>query len=107
QAFAVYDKPDAGLWELRTRSAVHTYSAAMCWAACDRLGNAAEKLGLGARATLWNQRAAAIREAIEAGAYNGKGDYFAATFSGDDLDASLTQLVDLRFLKPDDPRNRT
>ena len=27
-----------------------------------------------------------------------------ATFSGDDLDASLLQLLDLRFLSPDDPR---
>jgi GH15 family glucan-1,4-alpha-glucosidase len=35
--------------ELRTRQSVHTYSAAMCWAACDRLGNAAAALG-------WRQR---------------------------------------------------
>jgi len=27
-----------------------------------------------------------------------------ATFGGDDLDASLIQLLDLRFLSPDDPR---
>jgi len=107
RAFALYDQPDAGLWELRTRSAVHTYSAAMCWAACDRLGNAAQKLGLEARATLWNERARTIRAAIENGAWNAEKGYFAATFGGDDLDASLTQLVDLRFLKPDDPRHRS
>ncbi len=106
RAFAVYDKPDAGLWELRTRAAVHTYSAAMSWAACDRLGNAAEKLGLVARARFWNDRAAAIRSAIEEKAWNPQGGHFAATFGGDELDASLTQLVDLRFLKPDDPRHR-
>ena len=29
-----------------------------------------------------------------------------ATFAGDDLDASLIQLLDLRFLEPDDPRFR-
>ncbi|MGH7023838.1 MAG: glycoside hydrolase family 15 protein [Caulobacteraceae bacterium] len=105
RAFAVYDAPDAGLWELRTRSAVHTYSAAMCWAACDRLGNVAEKLGLTDRAKLWNGRAAVIREAIETNAWDKKGQYFAATFGGSDLDASLTQLVDLRFLPVDDPRH--
>ena len=65
RAYAIYDKPDAGLWELRTRAAVHTYSAAMCWAACDRLGNAADKLGLADRAAFWNGRAAEIRAAIE------------------------------------------
>jgi GH15 family glucan-1,4-alpha-glucosidase len=106
RAFALHDKPDAGLWELRTRAAVHTYSAAMCWAACDRLGNAAEKLGLVARARLWNERAAQIRATIEAKSWNEEAGHFAATFGGDELDASLTQLVDLRFLKPDDPRHR-
>ena len=106
RAFSLYDKPDAGPWELRTRAAVHTYSAAMCWAACDRLGNAAEKLGLAARARFWNQRAKTIHAAIEAKAWNAEEDHFTATFGGDELDASLTQLVDLRFLEPDDPRHR-
>ncbi len=44
-AFAMHDQPDAGLWEFRTRQEVHTYSAVMCWAACDRLANVAEHLG--------------------------------------------------------------
>ena len=106
RAFALHDKPDAGLWELRTRSAVHTYSAAMCWAACDRLGNAAEKLGLVDRAKVWGDRARVVRAAIEEKAWNPDAGHFAATFGGEELDASLTQLVDLRFLEPDDPRNR-
>ncbi len=106
RAFALHDQPDAGLWELRTRSAVHTYSAAMCWAACDRLANAAEKLGLVARAKVWGDRARVVRAAIEEKAWNPDAGHFAATFGGEELDASLTQLVDLRFLEPDDPRNR-
>jgi GH15 family glucan-1,4-alpha-glucosidase len=106
RAFAVYDKPDAGLWELRTRAAVHTYSAAMCWAACDRLAKAAQQMGLPARSDFWNERAQTIRAAIEAQAWNEEAGHFTATFGGSELDASLTQLVDLRFLTPDDPRNR-
>ena len=106
RAFALYDKPDAGLWELRTRAAVHTYSAAMCWAACDRLAKSAEKLGLTDRTKLWNERAEVIRAAIDEHAWNAEADHFAATFGGDELDASLTQLVDLHFLSPDDPRHR-
>jgi GH15 family glucan-1,4-alpha-glucosidase len=106
RAFAVHDTPDAGLWELRTRTAVHTYSAAMSWAACDRLGNVAEALGLPDRAKLWNSRAALIRTKIETNAWDEKGQHFAATFGGTELDASLTLLVDLRFLTPDDPRHR-
>lgn len=104
RAWELYDKPDAGLWELRTRQAVHTYSAAMCWAACDRLANAAEALGLEDRAKLWSERADAIRRRIEQAAWRPDAQHLSATFDDDLLDASLIQLLDLRFVKPDDPR---
>jgi GH15 family glucan-1,4-alpha-glucosidase len=103
-AWQVHDKPDAGLWELRTRQAVHTYSAAMCWAACDRLGNAADSLGVTDRAQFWNERAAKIRANIEQAAWRSEAGTLSATFEGDVLDASLLQLLDLRFLRPDDER---
>lgn len=106
RAWNVYDKPDAGPWELRTRQAVHTYSAAMCWAACDRLGNAAGELGLPDRKSFWNGRAQRIREHIESAAWRPEGQRMSATFSGDDVDASLIQLLDLRFLSSDDPKFR-
>ena len=104
RAFELFDKPDAGLWELRTRQSVHTYSAAMCWAACDRLANAAERLGLEERRAFWQDRADQMRSAIETAAWRPETNRLSATFSGDDLDASLIQLLELRFLKPDDPR---
>ena len=104
RAWASFDKPDAGLWELRTKSHVHTYSAAMCWAACDRLANAAATLGLDERAGFWRDRAAVMRAAIEERAWRPGTNRLSATFGGDDLDASLLQLLDLRFLKPGDPR---
>jgi len=103
-AWQVYDQPDAGLWELRTRTAVHTYSAAMCWAACDRLAGAARALGLDDRCRFWNERATAMRARIETAAWRPDTDRMSATFEGDDLDASLIELLDLRFFAPDDPR---
>lgn len=105
-AWQVCDKPDAGLWELRTRSSIHTYSVAMCWAACDRLANAASALGLEERSGFWQDRANTIRERIEVHAWRPQTNHFSATFEGDDLDASLIQLLDLRFLPPDDKRFR-
>ena len=104
RAWELHDKPDAGLWELRTRQAVHTYSAAMCWAACDRLANAAKALGLVERASLWSDRAQAIRERVEEAAWRPDTERLSATFEDDVLDASLIQLLDLRFVAPDDPR---
>jgi len=103
-AWAMHDKPDAGLWEFRTRASVHTYSAVMSWAACDRLGNIAGTLGLKGRATVWRRRADKIRATIEAKARMPGEQRFGATFGGDELDASLLQLVDMRFLDAGDPR---
>jgi GH15 family glucan-1,4-alpha-glucosidase len=103
-AWRLHDRPDAGLWELRTRQHVHTYSAAMCWAACDRLGNAADALGLHDRAALWNGRAGEIRKRIESAAWRPDQNTMSAIFEGMALDASLLQLLDLQFLASDDPR---
>ncbi len=107
-AWKTHDQPDAGLWEFRTRQQVHTYSTVMSWAACDRLANVAEHLGKEDRARLWRERADHIRDTIETRAWvpgKEEGDgYFGASFETPYLDASLLQLVDLRFLEPDDPR---
>jgi len=104
RAFALYDQPDAGLWEFRTIARVHTYSSVMCWAACDRLAKAARVLELADRAEVWAGRADTIRARIEAEAYIPEEGRFGASFGGKELDASLLQLVDLGFLDPMDPR---
>jgi GH15 family glucan-1,4-alpha-glucosidase len=104
RACKMHDRPDAGLWEFRTRTSVHTYSAVMSWAACDRLANIAAVLGEKARARVWRQRADKVRATIEQSAWHEGEKRFAATFGGDELDASLLQLVDMRFLDPGDPR---
>ncbi len=107
RAWEHHNLPDAGLWELRTRQSVHTYSVAMCWAACDRLASAAEMLGLGDNARLWQERADSIRREIETKAWRPDTNRLSATFSGDDLDASVIQLLELRFFSPHDPRFRS
>jgi GH15 family glucan-1,4-alpha-glucosidase len=104
RAWKSYARPDAGLWEYRTRTAVHTYSAVMSWAACDRLANIAAATGLAARARFWRRRAAKIRATIEKEAWLKKEGRFSAIFGGDALDASLLQLIDMRFLDAGDPR---
>ncbi len=103
-AWTKHDKPDAGLWEFRTRQEVHTYSAVMCWAACDRLANVAATLGKGDRVVFWKQRAEKIRATIEERAWREDGEHYGASFENGYLDASLLQMVELRYLKPDDER---
>ncbi len=104
QAFRVYDQPDAGMWELRTRARVHTSSSLMCWAACDRLAKVARTLGLTAREAVWRQRADRIRERILREAWSDKRQAFAESFGGEDLDASALLMAEVNFIEPRDPR---
>ena len=104
-AWLMHDQPDAGLWEFRTRQEVHTYSAVMSWAACDRLANIARRLGKPDRHDFWQARADAIRERVMADGWSDAGEgHFTASFESDYLDASLLQLIELRFISPSDPR---
>ncbi len=109
-AWAMHDQPDAGLWEFRTRQEVHTYSAVMSWAACDRLAKVADRLEKPDRSEFWRERAATIRARIEQDAWkeNGGpeqgGGHYTASYESDYLDASLLQLVELRFIEPSDPK---
>ena len=103
-AFRLHDQPDAGLWEFRGRSDVHTYSSVMAWAACDRLGRIAAHLGLPERADFWNARAARIRALVLERAVHPEHGHFVDAFGSDRLDASLLLLADLGFVAADDPR---
>ena len=86
QAVKLYDKPDAGIWELRTRARVHTFSALMCWAACDRLALIAAHLGLRSRARYWREHATHMHAVICERAWNeGRGSYLFRYHAADDF----------------------
>ena len=104
QALTTYDKPDAGMWELRTRTRVHTSSALMCWAACDRLAKIASKLSLPDRAAYWEDHACRMREHILTAAWSPERQAFAESFGGRDLDASALLMIEVGFIDPLDPR---
>jgi len=104
QARRCHDQPDAGLWELRGSARVHTFSAVMCWVACDRLARIARQLGLVERASYWQEQSRQIHETISRRAWNEKRRAFASTFEGEAMDASLLLLVEIGFLDAGDPR---
>jgi len=104
QAVKLYDQPDAGLWELRTRERIHTFSSLMCWAACDRLAKIALSLELEGRARHWREHADRIHAVICEHAWNEELGSFVESFGGEDLDASLLLIELLGFVAPDDPR---
>ena len=96
--------PDAGLWEYRSRDAIHTHSSAMCWAACDRLAKIARVLGLAERRAYWRGEADRIGHEILRRAWSEKLGHFTATLDGDSLDASLLLLQELGLVAASDPR---
>jgi pentatricopeptide repeat protein len=104
QAYKVYATPDASMWELRTRERIHTSSALMCWAACDRLARIAEHRQLPARARLWQDRAAEMRRVIEERAWDAKRGSFMDSFGGSDVEAGLLLMAEVGFVPADDPR---
>ncbi len=104
QAIRIYDQPDAGMWELRTRARIHTSSALMSWAACDRLAKIAIKLGLTDRASYWRGHADVMRERILRESWSDKRQAFAESFGGRELDASVLLMAEVNFIDPKDPR---
>ena len=107
RAFALHDQPDAGIWELRTRSGVHTSSSTMCWAACDRLSKIAARVEIPERASAWQERAARIKAVILERAWNDRRKSFVDTFEGENLDASILMMGEVGLIGADDPRWRT
>jgi GH15 family glucan-1,4-alpha-glucosidase len=104
KAVALYNEPDAGLWEYRGRKRVHTYSSIMCWAACDHLTRIAAHLSRPKRALYWGRKAAAIHRHICREAWDSKQKSFTEAFGHPELDASLLTMHDLGFLAKDDRR---
>ncbi|MDH5246859.1 MAG: glycoside hydrolase family 15 protein, partial [Betaproteobacteria bacterium] len=104
RAAELYAQPDAGPWEFRGMERVHTFSAAMSWAGCDRLGRIAATLGLQARAEHWRSTAAGMRDSILQAAWNERRRSFTGSFGGDEIDATSLLLPELGIVRGDDPR---
>jgi GH15 family glucan-1,4-alpha-glucosidase len=104
QAFKIYDTPDAGMWELRTRARIHTSSALMSWVACDRLAKVASSLGLPERIRYWRERADVIRNRILKESWSEERQAFAESFGGRDLDASALLMAEVNMIDPNDAR---
>jgi len=103
-AVEMFDQPDAGLWELRGRQRPHTFSALMCWAACDRLARIAAQLNHPDRKALWEERARLIRDRIERDGWNEEKQAYVSAFGGAEVDAALLLMHELSFCAADDPR---
>jgi GH15 family glucan-1,4-alpha-glucosidase len=96
--------PDAGIWEYRGRLRVNTYSATMCWAACDRLARIAERLGLNDKARKWREAADDLRQTILTRTWNADVGAYCGSLDGSELDASVLLIHEVGIVAATDPK---
>jgi GH15 family glucan-1,4-alpha-glucosidase len=106
RAISLAGVPDAGIWEYRTEWKPQTFSSLMCWAAADRLAGIYSRFEP-ARADEFKVAAEKIHAEVLVQSWNSNRKSFVGHYGGEDLDASLLQMVRLRFLPADDPRLRS
>lgn len=99
-----WDRPDHGIWEVRSRPKPFTYSAALCQVALDRGARLAEDHALPGDSAPWRRRAKRIRDAILERAWDPRRRALVESLDGGGLDASLLSLPLRRVLPFDHPR---
>lgn len=104
----LWDKPDNGIWEIRSASIHHTHSKVLAWAGLDRLVKLCEKYRwTNAPIEKFRETAARIRNDIEQFGYNVDLACYTREFNGSHLDASLLVLPLIEYCDAASPRMRS
>ena len=104
EARLAWDRPDHGIWEVRTATRPFTYSAAMCQVALDRGARLAERLDLPGDVAGWRADAQRIQAAIVDRAWDESQRSFTEHLGPGGLDASLLALPLRRVVDARHPR---
>jgi GH15 family glucan-1,4-alpha-glucosidase len=101
-----WDRPDAGLWEVRGLGEDYVFSKVMCWVAFDRGIKSAQQFKLDGPVDKWR----AVRDAIHTNilhcGFDEENNTFVAAYGQPYLDGSLAMLPTLGFIDANDPRMR-
>lgn len=101
---ANWEKPDKGIWEIRTEDKHFTFSKVLCWVAIDRAVKIAKTVNKDEYAEQWQVLADTIKTDIETKAWNEKVQAYTQFYGSDDLDASNLLMQNYGFIKAKDPR---
>ena len=99
-----WQRPDAGIWEMRNRQEHFVYSKIMNWVALDRGLRLADKRALPADHAKWMRERDRIYEEVMTQGWNEKRGAFTQFYGSEDLDASLLIMPLVFFMAPTDPR---
>ena len=97
-------RPDAGIWEVRSRERHFTHSKMMCWIALDRAIGLARPGDVRGRVERWTSERDAIESFIESRCWSDAGRSYARAADGRDLDAAVLLGAVHGYREANDPR---
>jgi len=101
----LWDRKDAGMWEVRSEPEQFVHSKVMCWVALDRGIKIAEENEFAAPVDHWSGVRSEIRTAVLEHGFNESINSFTRSFEADTLlDAAALRIPLVGFLPFDDPR---
>lgn len=99
-----WQKPDKGIWELRTEDRHFVFSKLLCWVAVDRAIKIGEVLRMGINDSKWIALREEIYQDIYKNGWNEQKQAYTQSYGSQDLDASTLLMQSYGFIKADDPR---
>jgi GH15 family glucan-1,4-alpha-glucosidase len=97
-----WEKPDKGIWEIRSDEKHYVFSKVMSWVAMDRASKIADSLNKTYYAESWRGIANDIKEDVLKNGWNEDMQTFTQTYCNSYLDASLLLMADYGFISADD-----
>ena len=94
-----WQKPDKGIWELRTEDRHFTFSKVLCWVAIDRAIKISRIIRVTDFMNKWEALAEEIKNDIHKNAWSEKAQSFTQSYGSDDLDASNLLMEPYGFIE--------
>jgi GH15 family glucan-1,4-alpha-glucosidase len=99
-----WQKPDEGIWEVRSEQRHFTHSKVMAWVAMDRAVKSVERGWLKDHDGRWNRLRDRIHQEVCQEGFNSELNSFVQYYGSKHPDASLLMIPLVGFLPPTDPR---
>jgi len=99
----IWDKPDEGIWEVRSGRQHFTYSKVMAWVVMDRAIRCAEEYGSEGGVETWRKLRERIKADVMEKGFDRERGVFKRAYDDGNLDASLLLLAEVGFVAADDP----
>ncbi|MCG8509072.1 MAG: glycoside hydrolase family 15 protein, partial [Rhodospirillales bacterium] len=99
-----WQRPDEGVWEVRSGKQHFVYSKLMCWVALDRGLRLSYKRSFPCDRNKWETTRDEIYEEIMSKGWNREREAFVQHYGGTSLDAANLMMPLVFFLSPTDPR---